>query len=152
MLSNTTSTPHNQIWVSPRHSLRQTMDTLHHISLVSGLKQSVFLPRVSKGQRLVLPTTKTTTDGFGIVRFLCLVFITVLLRLYLWMDSSGTNSSSFPWSSPHVASEATGGMEGVRGVLGLGGMPELNSNSPPSNSQAGALTSPATCLLIGLSW
>lgn len=123
------------------------MDTLHHISLVSGLKQSVFLPRVSKGQRLVLPTTKTTTDGFGIVWFLCLVFITVLLRLYLWMDSSGTDSSSFPWSSPHVASRGQGRDGGGGGVLGLGGMPELNSNSPPSNSQASALTSSATCPL-----
>ncbi|TNN83104.1 hypothetical protein EYF80_006711 [Liparis tanakae] len=33
--------------------------------------------------------------------------------------------------------------EGGAAALGLGGMPELNSNSPPSNGQADALTSPA---------
>lgn len=76
-----------------------------------------------------------------------------LCSLYLWMKISGTDSSSFPWSSlPLVTS--WGRRRGSAGGVGAAGflcdMPELNSDSPPSNSQAAALT-PSTCPLK-LSW
>lgn len=69
------------------------------------------------------------------------------------MESSGTgssSSSSFPWSSSHVAFVRPTGSERWMGVGGVCSMPQLNSTSPLSNSQAVALTSPTR--LLESSW
>lgn len=105
--------------------------------LVSSLKQSPPRPNpppISKGQCLVLPTKKTTTDGFWIVGFSVWASFTggVLLRLLSvngieWYRLLLVPMILSPCRLPRPQeAEGGGGREGLR----LGGMPELNSQQP----------------------